>query len=242
MPERLTRSSLTDELRSQFNLEKGLLKTAVDLTVRPATMLLSYLDGTERSKYVGVVAYFLLSISVTLGLDAALGVDDEFVEYQKSESGGLEGTNITDEEYWAFEETINRHTHYVIYLYVPIAALVTWGFFRFWGLSYLENFVINAFVIAHLEIIGVPLFLTVLLLPIELAVDVNGVLSFIILITYLCYVYFLLSQNYRQAYPIRNITRSVAVSTFQLITLVAVSVLAIVAVYVGYGVWRNLTG
>lgn len=239
MPERLTTSTLTDELRAQFNLEKGLLKTAVDLTLRPATMLMSYLEGTQRRNYVGVIAYLILSISVGLGIDAILGIDDAYYQELRTESPGLEKIGITDEEYWSFQETIDRNaTHYVAYLYPPLAAVVTLWLFQTWGLTYVEHLVVNAFVIAHAGIISLPLYLAFAFLPFVVAMDVAIIGGAVVGFMYVGIVYFLLTQLRCRVGYLRDIIRSATGFAIQLGMFGIVFVLLLASAELAFIKWN----
>ena len=87
MAERLSFKRVASEILEQFNLEKGLLHTFVDLIIRPGQMLHGYLDGSRRNHYVGVITYLFLAVTISVSL---MGVLDPTTEWHSDQLAELE--------------------------------------------------------------------------------------------------------------------------------------------------------
>jgi hypothetical protein len=84
---RLTvRRLVMDFVVRKLGLEGGLLRTMVDLTVRPAAMIRAYVDG-RRQRYTNPVAYLLLSASAYLLFSRAWA--DEMAAGMRAENSEL---------------------------------------------------------------------------------------------------------------------------------------------------------
>lgn len=64
-PERLTLSLLVQGLAEQMSLERGLLRTVRDMTVRPGAVIRGYLSG-ERRRWTSPFAYFFSGAAAAL--------------------------------------------------------------------------------------------------------------------------------------------------------------------------------
>lgn len=89
---RLTiRGLVRDYVVRKLGLEGGLLRTVVDLTVRPASMIRHYLDG-RRQRYTNPVGYLLLTAGAYALLSRAwagamaAGMRSEYAGWEEAES------------------------------------------------------------------------------------------------------------------------------------------------------------
>jgi len=224
MGERLTKRSLAAELSAQFNLERGLLRTFVDLIVRPETMLHGYIDGSCRPRYSGIVAYFILAVAISVALANLTGFEDQFVMDLRSAPGTLEDAGISDQKLWAFEDIVYRNAYLIYYAFLPICALVTFLIFRFWQFNFVEHLVVNAFLISQVTFLTLPLEFLFIPLTYEVAFNIVGGLGFGINAIYLIWAYARISRRYGKTTHFGNVLRSTAAVAVQLLGLIALSI------------------
>lgn len=182
--EHLTPQQLVADALAQLNLERGLFRTFVDLTIRPGRMLHCYLETARRSEqehydqnwlkdncqtaradYVGVVTYLALSVAISVLI---LSFHDPYPDAYNARIDELRSQFVTPEQQESFDKFSTRtivflnfssqYREIIYYLIIPILALCTFWAFRLWRLSYLEHVVLAGFVIAHQAFLSLPLY------------------------------------------------------------------------------------
>ncbi len=150
---RVTLRGLIGEVLSAFNLERGVVRTVIDLTLRPQVVLRRYLQAPKRSGYMNVWSYFLLTTG------AMLLIENLFPRPFPSPIADI-------------SHLLVRYRAAMLALSLPISALATLVLFRRWKLSYAEHLVVAAFITAQVQCFWLlihPLAVLGLVLPLTLA-------------------------------------------------------------------------
>jgi hypothetical protein len=140
-PPRITMRHLGAELVRYLNFEKGILRAAKELCLRPGTFLQKYLYETRKG-YTSPIGFLLVSVTLATILTANLPFElmpgGAYVaaaeEGQTGESGPI------------LMEYMMNYYNLILLFVVPILALCTFLFFRKSGYNFAENLAINAYV------------------------------------------------------------------------------------------------
>lgn len=114
---RLKISNLFNSILHAFNLEKGGIFTVKQLLINPGRLVLDYI-GTGRLKYTA--PFKILVITTTLAF-LALRYSSGFQQYQADFYQGL-----NNEEIIKLIELGSTYFNVLLWLYIPIAGLLTW--------------------------------------------------------------------------------------------------------------------
>ncbi len=150
---RVTLRGLIGDALGAFNLERGIFRTVIDLTVRPQVALRRYLQAPKRSGYMNVWSYFLLTTA------AMLLIENLFPRTFPAPIA-------------AIAHVLIRHRAAMLALSLPISALATVVLFRRWSLTYAEHLVVAAFITAQVQCYWLlihPLVVVGLIWPLRLA-------------------------------------------------------------------------
>ena len=219
MSERLDARSIWQGIFAQFNLERGLIKTFVDLTKRPGQMLLTYLDGTRRKKYVNVIAYWVLSVTLSVGVISFNDYQSVIPDETRAELLAMfDGDSAKLDEYLSVLDIFTKNIQSIAYILLPIISLITLWIFRFWNLTYVEHLIVNAYAAAHAQILTVPVYAVgVLFDPVTFSV-ISSVIMTSTMFIFAIYVSWAFTQICRQSRPnlqYRNAVRSVVAVVIQ---------------------------
>ena len=136
---RLTLKNLFHHVNETFfNFDNKLLRTFIGLFKNPEDVIVGYIDGT-RKKYVDVIAYFALAISLSgLQLFVLSKLDIDM-------SGAWDTNTEVGKQQQAFTEAIYKYTSeyqsLVMMLYIPFYALHAKLVFRkYKRFNYTETF------------------------------------------------------------------------------------------------------
>ena len=154
MAERLTYQSLVQQFLGVFwNVERGLIPTVRDLSLRPGQMLRGYLSGDERGRYMSAIGYLVLMASIYTTLFVLFPPERLFDSMQRDLSDN--GAVLDPEQFVAwYRSVLSRYYQVFIYLPVPFMALATRWVFTSLGYNYPEHLVINGFAAGHITLIG----------------------------------------------------------------------------------------
>lgn len=180
---RLTMALVLREIVERFfDVEKGWLRTARDLTLGPGAMIRRYVQG-HRKVYANPFAYLVVGTAVTILTQKAVGFQERMV--------ATTGANVTDsplqlEFITRFTELISQNALYVsIGIVVPLAMLVRL-FFRRSGYNLAECLVFALYSVGHLSLLGFVLVPLYMLLPPSAAIQ--GIVGITVAIIYTVYV------------------------------------------------------
>jgi len=180
---RLTMALVLREIVERFfDVDKGWLRTARDLTLGPGAMIRRYVQG-HRKVYANPFAYLVVGTAVTILTQKAVGFQERMV--------ATTGANVTDsplqlEFISRFTELIAQNALYVsIGIVVPLAMLVRL-FFRRSGYNLAECLVFALYSVGHLSLLGFVLVPLYMLLPPSAAIQ--GIVGITVAIIYTVYV------------------------------------------------------
>ena len=144
--DRITVRWLVRGLSRHLGMERGILRTCVDLTVRPGSMLQGYLEGRDRDRHTSVFLYVGLVVAATLILESLAPIPIDWTGWD-AEFGAGEGDRL--------RAVFGRRGKLLILLAVPIMAAATRTAFSKWELAYVEHLVVNAFVLGHALLLAI---------------------------------------------------------------------------------------
>ncbi|KAA3624933.1 MAG: DUF3667 domain-containing protein [Flavobacterium sp.] len=153
---RLTMKNLIGSFSEQFlNYDNKFLRTFLDLFSKPEAVIGSYIDGT-RKRYVNVVSYF--AISITLAGIQLYFLNKFFPEVMDLSSISVEGSEEMNNKNLAF---VSEYQSLIMMFYVPLYALISKVvFFNYKKYNYTEHLVIYMYILSQMTIFGLFLTLT----------------------------------------------------------------------------------
>lgn len=153
---------MTDVVQAITNFEGPVWRTLKDLTIRPYAVTSGYVDGL-RKRYVSPAKYLFASVMLT-GLYFYFFQDD-LADFQNGFQEGMElggGDPNTEEsqkaakDMEAFQQQMFDKMQFIIYLVVPLYALLSkWFFNKQVQYNYAEHLAVNAYAVSHASVIGV---------------------------------------------------------------------------------------
>lgn len=172
-------------LHGVFHVDKGILFTAKELTLRPGQTIRNYLAG-KRTNYFKPLAYlFLLStIYIVLIQFSNISLATEFIEGHLTNDVNEEIAVTIEKQINAtnvlFEFLINRFA-IINLLMLPVMALLSYVCFRKQNYNYGEHLVINSYISGHIILVN--------FIVIALAYFIPNSFSTLTILTYVFYIY-----------------------------------------------------
>ena len=213
---RLTFRNLFEHIgETFFNYDNKLLRTFVDLFKKPEAVIDGYISGV-RKKYVNVISYFALAISIT-GLEYFIlnKFYPEALDISSLSAEGLE--NFTND----MMLTIQEYQSFVLMIFVPIYALIAKVvFFNLKKFNYTEHLVIFMYIIAQLSIVG-----AFIIVPFAIFGVKMGSISPFIIVYQVLYSAYCLKRLYKLSLKgifLRSLWFIVVFFVFYIITIIAV--------------------
>ena len=144
---RLDWNYIFDELKYTFlHLNGGLLYTCKQLLTRPGDMVREFIEGKRVKHYKPILLVFVLAGITTLLLHYS--GDLELLGKLKQQKNNPFNPKL-------YAELVSKYYTYIQLASIPIISLCTWLGFKKWGYNYIENIIINSFVVAQSLIIGI---------------------------------------------------------------------------------------
>lgn len=138
---------LFDELKYTFlHINGGLLFTCKQLLTRPGHMTREFIEGKRIKHYKPILLVFVLAGISTL----LLYYSGDLIIMEKMQS-----TNKSVFDPKDFVSFFSKCYTYIQLASIPFFSICTWFAFKKWGYNYIENTIINSFVIAQMLIIGI---------------------------------------------------------------------------------------
>lgn len=179
---RLTmRLVLNQMVEKFFDIEQGWLRTALELTLGPGSMIRRYVKG-ERTIYANPFAYLVLGTAVNFIVQRVVGFQERMVTTTRTNA--LESP-LQMEFINSFTELMLQNGLYVsIGILLPLALLVR-IFFRKSGYNLAECLVFALYAVGHLALLGVVLVPLFMLLPPSAAIQ--GAVGLTVALIYVTY-------------------------------------------------------
>jgi len=165
-----------------FDVDKGWLRTARELTLGPGAMIRRYVQG-HRKVYANPFAYLVVGTAVSIMVQKAVGFQERMIA---TTSGNTVDSPLQMEFANRFTDLISQNALYVsLGILVPLALLVRL-FFRRSGYNLAECFVFALYSVGHLALLGIVLIPLYMLLPPSAAIQ--GIVGLTIAVIYTVYV------------------------------------------------------
>lgn len=181
---RLTLKNLFASFSEQFlNYDNKFLQTFITLFKKPEDVIDSYINGT-RKKYVNVVSYFAIAITLSglqiyvlqkfpMDVDLYLNPDPIIAKWQKKFNDSM-------------FQTMSEYQSIIMMLYIPFYALISkLIFYKNRTLNYTESLVLYMYAQAQLSIALAVI--SIVLIPLGVSFELIGFLIFPIYIFYFAY-------------------------------------------------------
>lgn len=137
---RLTLGAMLHDIpHAVFHVDRSIFGTLRALLTRPGRAMNEYLDG-KRVRYFNPLTLMVLFAGISTLIFSVARLEASFAALAMSERIATEF-----QEFYAL--TLKYYTASLA-LFLPLAALSSWVFFRAWGRSFGEHLVINAFITA----------------------------------------------------------------------------------------------
>jgi len=134
---------LTNALDLLFNLERGLIFTTKQLTIRPGTVVSEYIDG-KRVKYYSPFKFLILFVAINTFLAIKI---EEYGTKAKI-------VNVTETSSDYLFILLNDYWQLLSLLMVPIYAALSTLLFKEYKYNYTENLALNSYVIGYQNLLG----------------------------------------------------------------------------------------
>jgi hypothetical protein len=163
-----------------FNYDNKLLRTLIDLFIKPEVVIGGYIDGT-RKKYVNVISYFALAITIS-GIYMFV-IKKYFPEVMDFSFMSTPGQEEFQKKNVAF---VQEYQSIVMMLYVPIYALMARVvFFNIKKYNYTELLVVFLYIQAQISISSA--ILVISLAAIGLSTSILGMAVIPLMVVYSAY-------------------------------------------------------
>jgi hypothetical protein len=136
-----------DVLHGTFHIEKGMLFTAKQALTRPGKAALDYISG-KRVRYYNVFYLILITIGVMLFMRH---IDELFY----SQAGEIvEDKVYLNEASKKMDEIISQKSKFILFLFVPFAALNSFILFRRKKLNLSEHSILSGMILLGILLLG----------------------------------------------------------------------------------------
>jgi hypothetical protein len=154
-----------------FDLDKGWLRTARELTLKPGAMIGRYVRG-DRKVYANPFAYLVVGTAVSILVQKAVHFQEKMIA---SSHTAMMESPLQLEFAKRFSELLSQNALYVsIGIVVPLALLLRLFFLRS-GYNIAESFVFALYSVGHLALLGFVLIPLYMMLPSAALKGVAGI-------------------------------------------------------------------
>jgi len=140
--ERLNIAELTRKfIETITHAEQGIFRLIKELCVKPGVISREYIEG-KRKKYFSPIKYLIIVVSISAIM--VVNFEGYGIDYEPAFSEESEIDDLIEQKY------VNHNYYkYLLFLSIPLAALVTRMVFRNSGNNYAEDLVLNTYVISQ---------------------------------------------------------------------------------------------
>lgn len=134
---------ITNTIDLLFNVDKGIVYTTKELTLRPGKVIAEYIDG-KRTKYFSPFKFLIVFVTINTFLSlkiTAYGTKARIIDVSGMNSTSL---SLLLNDYWDL----------LSLLMVPIYATLSTILFREYKYNFTEHLVINSYVIGYQNLLG----------------------------------------------------------------------------------------
>ncbi|MEM6842955.1 MAG: DUF3667 domain-containing protein [Bacteroidota bacterium] len=140
---RITIRYLWQEVLSTLSWDKGIFFTIKELLIRPGEAIHKYLAG-ERKRYSNPIRFLVLVTTIASFITIKLDLFRRLLSENSSPSNEGDQQFVQDMILFLYQ-----YYNIIMFLSVPLLAVLTYLFFRRWGYNYAEHLTLSAFLSAE---------------------------------------------------------------------------------------------
>ncbi len=198
---RLTWHSLGEEVFHFFtHIEKGFLKTTLQLIVHPGILFKNYLDG-KRKTYHKPISFLLIWIGLFL---LVFHLVQKFTHFESSNTSTL----ITNEA--AISAIITKYMSLIEILILPVTAFTTWLIVARPKLNYVEVLSVSLYTFSFLFILLVAQFTVAFILGINFKTNTFDIATTIIFVAWSLYAGYEFYKQYAVSFLVPRLILSLS--------------------------------
>jgi hypothetical protein len=167
---RLELRNVFDAILQAFNLERGGIYTVKQLLLDPGEMVRRYIS-TGRLNFTSPFKLLIITTTVVFLL---LQQSASFQEFREGFFVGLKNSEIQN-----FIDEASRYFNLLLWIYIPIGALITWGFNYKGKFNYAENLAYQTYLFSLTNIIMM-----------FMVIDVIVPSVFVLLTVYIAFIFY----------------------------------------------------
>lgn len=191
IPQRITMQKIWEYILSIFNLERGLLYTMQQMTIRPGQAINEFLFTEKRKKHIKPVSFLILTATVSTFITLKLMAQDINITGIDIDAR-VNDSLFVQELIGKFNNLIGKYFNLFQIIKIPFLSLGTYWLFKKSKFNFAEHLVINSYIYGYLSIFIIIIGICIWFSSKQMGV-VIAVLSFI----YPIYVYFkLFDENF----------------------------------------------
>ena len=188
-PQRITMQTISEYVLAVFNLERGLLYTMKQLTIRPGQAIRDFLFTEKRNKHIKPFSFVILT--ATLSTFITLKLMSQNINISGFNLGSSKNDSLFVQELIAnFNYLLAKYFNLIQMLKIPFLTLGTYWLFKKNNFNFAEHLIINTFVFSYISIYVILVGLSFLLFS-EQVGGIVAILTFI----YPIYVYIKLFEE-----------------------------------------------
>jgi len=191
-PKRITMQTIWEYVLAIFNLERGLLYTIGQLTLRPGQAIKEFLFTEKRNKHIKPISFVILSVTVTTFLTLKLFSNDIGLASGISIGIPKDATPFVREMFEIFNQLMTKYLNLIQMLKIPFLSIATFWLFRKNKYNFAEHLVINSYIYSYLSVC-----IVILLLGLSFSLSINSMGSILAFLSfaYPIYVYIKLFEE-----------------------------------------------
>jgi len=150
-PKRITMQTIWEYFLAIFNLERGLLYTMQQLTLRPGQAISEFLFTEKRNKHIKPVSFLILTATVSTFITLKLMAQD--INITGFDIGVRENDSLNIKELIGnFNYLIGNYFNLFQMLKIPFFSVCTYWFFKKNKFNFAEHLVLNSYIYGYISI------------------------------------------------------------------------------------------
>ena len=188
-PKRITMQTISEYILTIFNLERGLLYTMQQLTIRPGQAIKEFLFTEKRDKHIKPFSFLILMATISTFITLKLMSQDINITGMSLSISENDSPLIQDLAA-NFNILLSKYFNLVQMLKIPFLTLGTYWLFKKNKFNFAEHLVINSFIFSYISFYIIFIGLSFLLF----SKQVGGIVTILTFI-YPIYVYIKLFEE-----------------------------------------------
>ncbi len=122
------------------HVDSGILYLIKELFIKPGIVAKEYING-KRKKYFSPLQYLVITIAISTFITINYNILGP-----KADITALNSSNDYQRYFAVMNQFFYKYFNVVLFLSVPLSALLSWLFFKKSGYNYAENLIFNSFI------------------------------------------------------------------------------------------------